>query len=70
MKTASLALVAVGALPLLGASSPGARQPTEPHSIVSPANPDARAVPVDDLYYTRRVAGATRHLRPPRPDPL
>jgi dipeptidyl aminopeptidase/acylaminoacyl peptidase len=39
------------------ASGPNDRQPTDPKTIVSPANPDARPVPIDDLYYSRRVSG-------------
>ena len=37
------------------ASGPQDRQPTDPHSIDSASNPNARPVPVDDLYYSRRV---------------
>jgi dipeptidyl aminopeptidase/acylaminoacyl peptidase len=39
-------------------SGPGDRQPTDPQSVTSPANPDARPVPIDDLYYSRRVSFA------------
>ncbi len=38
------------------ASGPESRQPTDPKTIVSGANPQAGAVPIDDLYYTRSVA--------------
>lgn len=37
------------------ASGPRDRQPTDPHSITSASSPDARPVPVDDLYYSRRT---------------
>ena len=46
------------ATPLLwGASGPDDRQITDPQSVVSPSNPAARPVPIDDLYYTRNVFG-------------
>ena len=35
--------------------SPNDRQPTDPKSISSPANPSAHPVPIDDLFYSRRV---------------
>ena len=37
------------------ASGPQDRQPTNPQSVTSPSNADARPVPVDDLFYSRRV---------------
>ena len=37
-------------------SSPNDRTPTDPKSITSPASPSARPVPIDDLFYSRRVA--------------
>jgi dipeptidyl aminopeptidase/acylaminoacyl peptidase len=40
-----------------GASSPDDRQITDPKFIASASNPAARPVPIDDLYYTRNVAG-------------
>jgi dipeptidyl aminopeptidase/acylaminoacyl peptidase len=44
---------------LLGQSSgPDARQLTDPRSIASIVDPRARAVPIEDLYYTRAVSGA------------
>jgi dipeptidyl aminopeptidase/acylaminoacyl peptidase len=44
--------------PLLwGASGPDDRQATDPKSIVSVANPAARPVPIDDLYFTRSAFG-------------
>ena len=41
------------------ASSPDNREPTDPNSIVSGTNGAARPVPIEDLYYTRNVAGAS-----------
>lgn len=39
------------------ASGPADRQPTDPRSVNSVANPSARPVPIDDLFYSRRVSG-------------
>lgn len=41
-----------------GSTSPDDRAITDPKAIVSAANSSARAVPVDDLFYTRSVFGA------------
>ena len=38
------------------ADSPNDRQPTDPKSINSPSNPSAHPVPIDDLFYSRRVS--------------
>lgn len=38
------------------ASGPQDRRPTDPQSVVSASNPDARPVPIDDLYYSRRIS--------------
>ena len=40
---------------LMGAAAPSGRQPTDPKSVTSLSNPDARPIPVDSLYYTRSV---------------
>ncbi len=48
-----LALLTLSSLVL--AQGPNDRQPTDPHSITSSANPDARPVPVEDLFYSRRA---------------
>lgn len=37
-------------------SGPADRQPTDPKSIVSPADPNTRPVPIEDLYYSRNVS--------------
>lgn len=51
-----LACLAISSAVLLSAASgPNDRQATDPKSIVSPVSTDSRAVPVDDLYYSRRV---------------
>jgi Tol biopolymer transport system component len=42
-------------LPAVGESGPGDRRPTDPQSIVSPSNRDARPVAIEDLFYTRAV---------------
>ncbi len=38
------------------ADSPADRQPTDPKSIASQSNPSAKPVPIDDLFFSRRVA--------------
>ncbi len=55
---ASFAIVSAllaSTLALFAADSPNDRQPTDPKSISSPANPSAHPVPIDDLFYSRRV---------------
>ena len=48
------AVVLSGALALGWAQSgPENRTATDPHSVVSPSNPAASPVPIDDLFYTR-----------------
>jgi dipeptidyl aminopeptidase/acylaminoacyl peptidase len=44
---------------LLAATSPNERQITDPKSIVSVSNSGAGPVPIEDLYYTRSVFGAS-----------
>lgn len=39
------------------AAGPADRQRTDPKSVNSVANPSARPVPIDDLFYSRRVSG-------------
>ena len=47
-------------LPLLAQTSgPNNRQLTDPKSVTSAANPNARPVPIDDLYFTRTLYGAS-----------
>ena len=38
------------------ASGPADRQPTDPKSISSQSNPSAKPVPIDDLFFSRRVS--------------
>ncbi len=38
------------------ASGPADRQPTDPKSITSQSNPSAKPVPIDDLFFSRRVS--------------
>jgi dipeptidyl aminopeptidase/acylaminoacyl peptidase len=38
------------------AAGPADRQPTDPKSITSASNPSAKPVPIDDLFFSRRVA--------------
>ncbi len=38
-------------------NGPDERQVTNPKSVTSPSNPQAGAVPIDDLYFTRSVVG-------------
>jgi len=47
-------------LPLLAQSSgPASRALTDPKSITSETNPNARYIPIDDLYFTRGLYGAS-----------
>src|SRR5215469_7032677 len=56
----SILFVAFSALAAFAQSSgPGDRQITDPRSISSPGNPDARPLPIDDLYFTRSVGSAS-----------
>lgn len=48
-------LAAVHAAPV--ANGPESRQPTDPQSIRSPANPAAAPVPLEDLFFSRIVIG-------------
>jgi Tol biopolymer transport system component len=41
---------------LAAADSPSDRQPTDAKSLSSPASPSARPVPIEDLFYSRRVS--------------
>lgn len=45
------------AVSMCAASGPNDRQATDPKSIVSPTSADSRPVPIDDLFYSRRVNG-------------
>ncbi len=52
-------LIASAALLFLFARSPEDRTATDPSTIVSPRNPDARPVPIDDLFFSRSISGAS-----------
>jgi dipeptidyl aminopeptidase/acylaminoacyl peptidase len=44
---------------LAQSSGPDARQLTDPRSITSIPNPNAREIPIDDLYFTRNISDAS-----------
>ena len=47
------------ALVLLAASSPDTREITDPKTIQPESNPSAAPIPIDDLFFTRSVGGAS-----------
>lgn len=53
-----LFLICVSGLSALlsAADSPSDRKPTDPKSVSSPSSPSARPVPIEDLFYSRRVS--------------
>lgn len=51
--------IALAGLCFAQSSGPGDRQITDPKSISSPANPGARPLPIEDLYFTRSVSSAS-----------
>ena len=52
----TLALVCWLTCLLTAADSPNDRQPTDPKSLGSPSSSSARAVPIEDFFYSRRVS--------------
>jgi dipeptidyl aminopeptidase/acylaminoacyl peptidase len=48
-----------GATLVAQSSGPDARQITDPRSLTSESNTAARPIPIDDLYFTRSLAGAS-----------
>jgi hypothetical protein len=55
-----LASLVIICSPLWGqSSSPEARAITDPKSVTSVSSPDARPVPIEDLFYTRSVFDPT-----------
>ena len=40
-------------------SGPDARQISDPNTITSASNPNARPIPIDDLYFRRNVSSAS-----------
>jgi len=64
MKTRRFIWVGLSALFVCGAlaaqtSGPDTRQITDPKSITSATSPNARPIPIDDLYFTRSVGSAS-----------
>ena len=53
----SIALLVFGSM-LFASSSPDERVLTDPKSVQSESRPDAKPVPIEDLYYTRSAFGA------------
>src|SRR5208282_4001675 len=58
-KSVLYAVLLLCSLILLAASSPDTREITDPKSVVSASNPGAVPVPINELYYTRSVSGAS-----------
>jgi hypothetical protein len=54
----SFLLFFVSSSALAQTAGPDARQISDPKSITSASNPNARPIPIDDLYFTRRNAKA------------
>src|ERR1035438_2519483 len=50
-------LLGISSVVMLAADSPDDRPITDPKSVVSASNPDAGAVPIAQLYYTRSTSG-------------
>ncbi len=60
LRTTRLALfLLVCASALAQSSGPDTRQITDAKTIVSAANLNARPIPIDDLYFTRSISGAS-----------
>ncbi|MGB0035111.1 MAG: DPP IV N-terminal domain-containing protein, partial [Candidatus Acidiferrales bacterium] len=57
MKISRLALVLVFAFSVFASDSPDTREITDPKSITSLSEPGAGPVPIDDLFFTRRIGG-------------
>jgi Tol biopolymer transport system component len=55
----SLFLLSVSASVLAQSSGPDTRQITDAVTITSATNPNARPIPIDDLYFTRSVSNAS-----------
>ena len=49
--------ILLAAVSLVGSSGPDDRQVTDPKSINSVSNAQARAIPIDELFFTRSVSG-------------
>jgi dipeptidyl aminopeptidase/acylaminoacyl peptidase len=59
VSTAALSIVLCASLNAADVASPKDRTATDPQAVASESNPAARPVPIDDLYYTRNVDGAS-----------
>jgi hypothetical protein len=59
MKSWYACLILMAAFPLIASSGPNDREVTEPKSVESVSNPEARPIPIDDLFFTRSVGGAS-----------
>ncbi|HEV2715252.1 MAG TPA: hypothetical protein VGU64_08295 [Terriglobales bacterium] len=57
MRTLRILVVIALTIQICPASSPDDRQITDPKSVTSASNPAAHPVPIEDLYYTRNIAG-------------
>ena len=55
-----LVLAAVGATGSWAADSPADRTATDPKAIPSPASESAKPVPIEDLFYSRRVSSPAK----------
>jgi len=55
----TLALIAAASLAFVFARSPEERTITDPATITSAHNADARPVPIDDLFFSRGITGAS-----------
>jgi Tol biopolymer transport system component len=54
-----LLIFVCGGSALAQSSGPDARQISDPKTITSASNPNARPIPIDDLYFTRNVSSAS-----------
>ena len=58
-RSALVFMLMIPACLLAQSAGPDDRQITDPQSIRSAANPNARPLPIDDLYFTRSLSGAS-----------
>ncbi len=57
MKHWRVFLLLLASVTLIGSSGPDDRQVTAPKSVQSAPNPGAKPIPIDELFFTRRVGG-------------
>jgi len=55
----ALSLLSLSVFTVAQSSGPDTRQITDPKTLTSASSPDARPLPIDDLYFTRSVYGAS-----------